>query len=115
VLHYGVIKVGWPSSGNTCLLAQVWRVLDLSGMTSSVRESRNFTRAGFVFLNGSKMQTLKKGVPLGEIFTLELRFPNGVTQLEEIMLIPFTRHSQLEQRSNDPTQLNYRGNSKVTL
>ncbi len=107
-----MIRVGWPANRDK-RLAQIWRVLDLSGMTKSVRESRNFTRAGFMFFNGSRIQSLRKTVPLGELFTLELRFPNGVTKTESIMLVPIDRTRQLEQRSNEPRQLNYRGNSRV--
>ena len=84
-------------------------MLDLSGMTKNVRESRNFTKAGFMFFNGSRIQSLKKAVILGEEFTLELRFPNGVIKSAVIMLVPINRNLQLKQRSNAPRELNYRG------
>ena len=110
-----MIKVGWFVVRSSRRTAQIWRVLDLSGMTNSVRESRNFARAGFMYLNGSRITSLKKAIGLGEMFTLELRFPNGVTKTREIMLVPIDRTRQVEQRSNEPRQLNYRGNSRVQL
>ncbi len=99
------ITVQWSSVLAT--RAEVWRVLDLSGMTKSVRESRNFTKAGFTFVDGNAVRTLKKQVKLGNPFTLELRFPNGVVKSQKIMLVP--RALSTKPRQNTPRELNYRG------
>ncbi len=71
-------------------------------MTNSVRESRNFTRAGFAFLDGRKVRSLKDTVELGRNFTLELRFPNGVTKTAQIFLFPATRHTAKAPRVTSP-------------
>lgn len=103
-----MLTVAWLSP-NTDRRANVWRVLDLSGMTNSVRESRNYTLSGFVFLDGRRIKSLKDTVQLGKVFTLELRFPNGVTRSEEIMLVPKSRIVEKTPRGNNPRKLNYKG------
>ncbi len=87
------VRVQWPSV--VALKAQIWRLLDLSGLTKSVRESRNFTRAGFVFLNGNQVLGLKETVSIGNTFTLELRFPNKRVKSMDITLVnrPFVRRT----------------------
>lgn len=101
-----MIRVVWPTTSQD-KKAQVWRVLDLSGLTKSVRESKNFTRAGFVYLDGVLTTSLKDRVSLGRPFTLELRFPNGKTKSEEIMLVP--RVPETGNREFSPLVKNYRG------
>ena len=112
-----MIKIGWPTLRKQ-VNAQVWRVLDLSGLTRSVRESRNYTKSGFVYLNGNRITSLKATVAIGDPFTLELRFPNGRTKSLEIMLVPMNRIANRTQRQaspgtgpflNDPDKFNYRG------
>ena len=112
-----MIQIGWPTQKKQ-VNAQVWRVLDLSGLTRSTRESKNYTKAGFVYLNGNLMTSLKQTVSIGDPFTLELRFPNGRTKSSEIMLVPVNRLSNRKPREaspgsnpylNDPDKYNYRG------
>lgn len=100
------IKIEWPSAVAT--YAEVWRLLDLSGMTRSVRESRNFTRAGYVYVNGNPIHSLGARVEIGAPVVLELRFPNGVIKSQEIMVVsrPGGRHKA---RETGPTVLNRRG------
>ncbi len=86
---------------------EVWRLLDLSGMTNSVRESRNFTKSGFVYVNGNSIRTLGATVEMGSINTIELRFTNGKVKSKLIMPIP--RPLQRKPRQTGPRQLNYRG------
>jgi len=99
-----VLTVAWPST--TDCNAQVWRILDLSGMTKSVRESKNFTRAGFVYLDGVRVSGFKTTVATGSLFVLEIRFPNGKIVSREIRLVTSTPPRQ--QRNPNPTN-NYRG------
>ena len=100
------IKVQWPSA--IAQQAEAWRILDLSGMTNSVRESRNFTRAGFLYIDGNQTHSLGTRIDIGAITVLELRFPNGKIISQEIMVInrPTVRTTQ---RSSMPTTLNRRG------
>lgn len=79
-----ILKVRWPSISAT--RAEVWRVLDLSGMTSSVRESKLYTRSGYVYVNGAPA-TLKTTMAIGENFRLEVRLPTGRKILRQIMLV----------------------------
>lgn len=81
---FTVLTVVWPSAVAT--KAEVWRVLDLSGLTNSVRQSRNFVRAGYVWLNNEPIRTLRDQMELGRPYRLELRFPNGVIQGRNIFL-----------------------------
>lgn len=101
-----MIRIGWPTQDKQTQ-ANVWRILDLCGLTKSVRESRNYTKAGFVYLNGRRVN-MKTTIGLGVLFTLELRFPNSVNKtLEELCLVPLTRHTSLT-RSNTPFNTNYK-------
>lgn len=93
--------VGWQTQ-NQETFAQVWRVLDLSGLTKSVRESRNFTKSGFVYMDGVRISSLKDRVRLGTTFTLELRFPNGRTKSEEITLVATNRLVGRTPRQTEP-------------
>lgn len=98
LLYYlAVLTVIWPSV--KAREAEVWRVLDLSGLTNSVRQSRNFIKAGFVFLNNTPVSSIKSTVAVGETFRLELRFPNGVVQGANIFL---TRPVNYPKRQSNP-------------
>lgn len=96
-----VTEIGWPTLQKQ-VNAQVWRVLDLSGLTRSTRESRNYTKSGFVYLDGNRITSLKQTVSIGDPFTLELRFPNGRTKSLEIMLVPVNRLSKRKPRETSP-------------
>jgi hypothetical protein len=100
------IKIEWPSAIATHV--EIWRLLDLSGMTKSVRESRNFTKAGFVYVNGSATRSLKTRVRMGDPVTLELRFPNGVIKTRELQPVPRPT-GRRKPREQGPTVLNRRG------
>lgn len=100
-------KVQWPS--RVAKRAEVWRVLDLAGFTSSVRQSRNYTRAGFVFVDGNRVHGLKDTVAIGKEFTLELRFPVGPPKSAVIMLVPRMYSNVLKPRNNTPTELKRKG------
>lgn len=100
-------KVQWPSRVATNV--QVWRVLDLAGYTSSVRQSKGYTRAGFVFVDGNRVNSLRDTIPMNKEITLELRFPNGNIRSASIMVIPRMYWPGHKQRSNTPTTLNRKG------
>lgn len=100
------ITVQWPSALAT--RATAWRLLDLSGMTKSVRESRNFTRAGYFYINGNRTASLGATVEIGSPTTIELRFPNGVTLSQEIFVVPRPTGRQ-RPRENGPTTLYRKG------
>lgn len=102
---YMPLKVEWPSS--VAERAQVWRVLDLSGLTTSPRRSKNYTLAGYVYLDGRKVRSLRKEVKLGRTFLLEIRFPSGKIVSSEIFLVP--RRASRKSRSNSARSLNYKG------
>lgn len=93
--------VGWQTQDQE-RMAQIWRVLDLSGLTNSVRESRNYTKSGFVYMNGVRVSSLKDRVPLGSTFTLEIRFPNGRVKSEEITLVAANRLVGRTPRQTEP-------------
>ena len=112
-----MITIGWPTLRSQ-VACQVYRVLDLSGLTRSVRESKNFTKAGYVYYNGIRITSLRHTVPLGVKFRLELRFPNGRTRGQDIMLVSSNRLQKLKPREtspgenqhiNDPPKWNLRG------
>lgn len=93
--------VGWQTQ-DQLTHARIWRVLDLSGLTNSVRESRNFTKSGFVYIDGVRVSSLKDSVQLGTTFTLELRFPNGRIKSEEITLVATNRLVSRTPRQTEP-------------
>lgn len=93
--------VGWQTQSPD-RLAHVWRVLDLSGLTNSVRESRNYVKSGFVYLNGMRVFSLKERVQLGSTFMLELRFPNGRVKSAEITLVATNRLIERSPRQTSP-------------
>lgn len=79
------ITVEWNSTQE--VQAEVWRVLDLSGMTKTHRESRNSVLSKLVYLNGNRVETLKDTVPVGSTFTLEIRYNTPeVNKKQEIFL-----------------------------
>lgn len=98
-----MLTVLWPSAIAT--RAEIWRVLDLSGITKSVRESENFLKAGFVYLNGQRIYTIQETVEVGRVFLLELRFPNGITRGRQIFL---SRPTRYKPRLNTPTTVYYK-------
>jgi ribosomal protein S4 len=102
-----VLIVTWTS--RVANNAQVWRVLDLSGITSSVRESRNFIRAGYVYVNGNQILDFRRTVPLGAVLLFELRFPNGVVKSHQVKVIPREYAPGTNQRSNNPTKKHRKG------
>jgi hypothetical protein len=112
-----MMMVSWPTLKHRAYV-EVWRILDLSGLTRSVRESRNYTKSGFVYLNGINVTSFKETISTGEPFYLELRFPNGRVKGEDITVIPYSRLTFRTPRNtapgtnysiNDPEKLNYRG------
>lgn len=112
-----MIKIGWPTLQNK-VNCQVWRVLDLSGLTNSVRNSKNYTKSGYVYVDDSPILSLRATVPLGSPFRLEIRFPNGRTIGEDIMLVPVNRLTNRKPRLtspgstpylNDPPKFFYKG------
>jgi len=112
-----MIKIGWPTHRSD-ISVEVWRLLDLCGLTNSVRSSRNYTKSGYVYVDGNLINNLKHKVPMGSPMLLELRFPNGKIQSEEIMVVAHTRMSNLTPRLrspgtnqylNDPPKYFYKG------
>lgn len=110
-------SVPWPTLKKK-VNAQVWRVLDLSGLTRTVRESRNYLKSGFVYLNGLQVSSQRETIPLGTPFYLELRFPNGRTFGDDMVLIASNRLINRKPRQtspgtnhymNDPEKFNRRG------
>jgi hypothetical protein len=110
-------NVPWPTLRKK-VDAQIWRILDLSGMTRTVRESNNYLKAGYVYANGVLVTSKKATMPLGHPFFLEIRFPNGRTIGYDLNLIPSNRLVNRKPRQaspgtnhhiNDPEKLNYRG------
>lgn len=83
--------------------------MDLSGMTNSVRQSRNVVKAGYVFVNGNNVHGLRDTVKVGSKFSLEIRYPNGKIQSRMIMLVNTPYPSVRNTRSNTPRELKYRG------
>lgn len=110
-------NVPWPTLRKK-VDAQIWRVLDLSGLTRTVRESRNYLRAGYVYVNGMIVTSKRATVPLGSPFYLEIRFPNGRTIGEDLNLVASNRLVNRKPRQaspgtdhsiTDPAKYNYRG------
>jgi hypothetical protein len=101
-----MLTVVWPTT-RPDIDANIWRVLDLAGLTNSVRQSRNFTKSGFVYLDGNLVPSLRSTVRLGVPFELSIRFPNGRVQSEEIMLVP--RMSPRARKNTNPFQALYKG------
>lgn len=85
-----MVYVQWPSS--IASEVNVWRLLDLGGMTRSVRESRNVTRGGYVYCNGSQV-SLKSLAPVGSPLTIEIRVPHRPVISQQIFVRNrLTRH-----------------------
>lgn len=100
-----MIKVAWPTY-NMDKKPQIWRLLDLSGLTNNVRQSKNYLKSGFVFVDGNPVRSLRDTVSMGAPFTLSLRFPNGRTFEHDMMVVTSVPGKQ---RSSDPFTKNYRG------
>lgn len=74
-------------------------MLDLSGMTKSVRQSRGYVLSGYLYVNGNRVLNLKETVEIGKVLHFELRFPNGVVQRDTIFLV---RPTLYKPRINQP-------------
>lgn len=92
-----MLTVAWPS--RTATQAEAWRVLDLSGMTKSVRQSRGYVLSGYLYVNGNHVLNLKETVAIGKVLRFELRFPNGVVQGQTIFIV---RPTLYKPRINQP-------------
>lgn len=99
-----MIVVQWPSVH--AKQVEAWRLLDLAGLTTSVRHSRNYTQAGFGYVNGNSF-TMRTKVPVGEELLLELLFPNGKIIRKRIFVANKYYRSR-PARSNEPTTLYYK-------
>jgi hypothetical protein len=93
------VRVQWPSAVAT--EADLVRVLDLSGLSSSPRQSRGLLKAGLVFLDGQQINDLKKKVPIEATFTLEVRFPGGRVRSLEMMVVKRPFATRTPRQSGD--------------
>ena len=71
-----VPSVYWVGS-STNTHASAWRLLDLSGMTKSVRESSRLVKLGLVTVNTAKID-LKTQLPIGGTYTVEITYATGI-------------------------------------
>ncbi len=99
--------VEWPS--RRAKHAQVWRVLDLSGLSQNPRQSEGMVKAGWVFKNGSPVRSERATVPVGSTFTLEVRFPSGRITSKQIKLIEQGFSPRVFARQTGPTILHRKG------
>jgi len=76
--------VFWPNHYDTH--ANIWRILELSGMVTSVRKAHNYMRAGFVSVNGNSYYQIRDRIKIGAMYTFTLTFPNGKVQSMEFFL-----------------------------
>lgn len=79
----------------------------MAGFTSSVRQSMNALRAGLVYVDGVRIFRFNETVNIGKVFQLELKYPNGTSKRDDVMLVIPTPGVV---RSNAPTTRNYRKN-----
>jgi len=100
------LTLEWPS--HISPVANVWRLLDLSGMTRNVRESQGLVRSGYVWLNDVRVAGTKDLTPVGDRVRLEIRWPNGVVKARDIFIVSKSGHAD-RARSNSPTVLHRRG------
>jgi len=75
----------WPSA--IPVDAQVWRVLDLAGLTSNVRESKRLALSGGVYVDGNQILTLQATVPMRTVFEIEIRLPGQPVVRRQIFLV----------------------------
>jgi len=92
-----MIIVEWPSM--TAASANLWRVLDLSGLTHSVRESRRQIKSGNVYLNGSQVfdSSLRQMVPVGTPFNVAIHQIDGSVRAADILLVNMVRPNKSRQ------------------
>lgn len=85
-----MLVVEWPSQ--VAKYANLWRVLDLSGLSHSARQSRDWIMSGYVYLNGEQILTWRQLVPIGETFHVEVKIPGitgfGRSKEADIRLVP---------------------------
>jgi hypothetical protein len=89
-----LLVVEWPSP--VAKYANLWRVLDLSGLTPSVRESKRQIMSGNVFLNGNQILSWRQLVPIGTTFHVEIK-STGRSKEADIRLIPMVRPNKPRQ------------------
>lgn len=80
-----MLIVTWPSTSATH--AEIWRLLDLSGMTKSVRQSLNVMKAGHVWVDYVQYRSLRDRIEIGRPYRFEIRWPNGLVTVETIKAV----------------------------
>jgi len=71
-----------------------WRLLDLSGISNSVRDSRDMVLAGMVTINGSPVRSLKHRSMTGEQITMEVTFQSGRVVSKTFVPVPYVQASR---------------------
>jgi len=83
-----MLYVPWPS--RTATHADIYRLLDLSGMCTSIRDSKRYLLARYVYINSELVLRLDAKVEIGKPFFLELRLPNAAPVVRHIFVTKAT-------------------------
>lgn len=65
-----VLTVKWPSL--TTKYAEIWRVLDLAGITASPRDSELAIKSGCVFVDGERVTSQRAQLMIGRVYRIEV-------------------------------------------
>jgi hypothetical protein len=76
--------IQWPGFGLNRV--EIYRVLDLSGLTSTPRKSNLFIKAGYVFIDGNRVSSIKETMEVGKPVLLSVRLPSGIIKEDTIMV-----------------------------
>jgi hypothetical protein len=88
--------IKWPGYGITHV--EIYRVLDLSGLTNNPRQSKLFIKAGYVFMDNNPVFTIKDKMEIGLPSLLSIRFSNNTVKEDIIMVIPRQYYEGTPQR-----------------
>lgn len=83
VIQLRVIR--WPGYGLNRV--EIYRVLDLSGLSPNSRKSEIFIRSGYVFVNNDQVLSIKDTIEVGKTVLLSIRFPSGIIKEDNIMVV----------------------------
>lgn len=90
--------VQWP--GFDVKFVEVFRVLDLSGISPNIRNSKLWVKSGYVYLDGVKVLSIKDRLEVGRPCTISVRFPSSIIKQEIIMVICRQYYEGTPQRKN---------------
>ncbi len=97
-----ILTVQWPSL--SAQHVELWRVLDLAGITRSPRDSELAVKSGAVFVDGERVTNQKHTISVGRVYRIEVN--QGLRQVRNYVRVVNT--SPRGRQVTVPRRIHYR-------